>query len=306
MTLAVLPIMARGLIEPRLPEWIEPRWWGTVEELHALASEAEIGWFDMHVKPPMLEAVALAAKLRWLNSAYAGVDFLPLAELDARGCAVTCGSGLTAIAVAEFAVLSMLAVAKNYPAVVRAQDARKWLVQAPGIRELAGSKALVLGAGAIGRKIAAMLRGFEVEVVEVRRRDGDGWRARLGEFEWVVLAVPGTGETRGMIGASEIAAMNPQAVLVNVARADVVDQPALIEALREQRIAAAVLDVTDPEPLRPAHPLWDLPNVHITMHLSGIPTPASIARAADRFLANCARFRAGERLEGQVDPALGY
>jgi phosphoglycerate dehydrogenase-like enzyme len=298
--------MAQGLIGPRLPAWIEPRWWASIDDLHRHAPEAEIGWFDMHVKPPMLAAVALAAKLRWLNSAYAGVDFLPIADLDARGCAVTCGSGLTATSVAEFAVLSMLGVAKNYPAVVRAQDERKWLVQAPGIRELAGSTALVLGAGAIGRKIAAMLRGFEVEVSEVRRRDGDGWRARLGTFDWIVLAVPGTGETRGMIGAAEIAAMNPQAVLVNVARADVVDNTALIAALRDKRIAAAVLDVTDPEPLPPDHPLWDLPNAHLTMHLSGIPTPASIARAADRFLANCVRFRAGERLEAQVDPVLGY
>jgi phosphoglycerate dehydrogenase-like enzyme len=298
--------MLRASLGPRLPEWIEPRWWGSVEELHALAPEAEIGWFDMHVKPPMLQAVALATRLRWLSSAYAGVDFLPLAELDARGCAVTCGSGLTATQVAEFAVLSILAVAKNYPALVRAQDERRWLVQAPGIRELASSKALVLGAGTIGRKVAAMLRGFEVAVSEVRRRDGDAWRAQLGTFEWIVLAVPGTGETRGMIGAAEIAAMKPEAVLVNVARADVVDQAALIEALRENRIAAAVLDVTDPEPLPPDHPLWDVPTAHITMHLSGIPTPASIARAADRFLANCDRFRAGERLEAQVDPVLGY
>jgi phosphoglycerate dehydrogenase-like enzyme len=170
----------------------------------------------------------------------------------------------------------------------------------------------VLGAGEIGQKIARMLRGFEVEVAEVRRtpRPGvlgpDEWRARLSEFDWIVLAVPGTPETRGMVGAAEIAAMKPDAVLVNVARADVIDQPALIEALREGRIAAAALDVTDPEPLPPDHVLWTLSNVHLTMHLSGIPTPASIARATDRFLANCDRFRAGERLEAQIDPGLGY
>jgi phosphoglycerate dehydrogenase-like enzyme len=145
-----------------------------------------------------------------------------------------------------------------------------------------------------------------VAVTEVRRRDGDGWRARLPEFDWIVLAVPGTPETRGMIGAAEIAAMKPEAVLVNVARGDVVDQPALIAALREKRIAAAVLDVTDPEPLPPGHALWSVPNVHLTMHLSGIPTPASIARAADRFLTNCERFRTGARLEAQIDPGLGY
>jgi phosphoglycerate dehydrogenase-like enzyme len=109
-----------------------------------------------------------------------------------------------------------------------------------------------------------------------------------------------------MIGAAELAAMKREAVLVNFARADCLDQDALIEALRDRRIAAAVLDLTDPEPLPPEHPLWSLDNAHITMHLSGIPTPASQQRAAERFLRNCERFRAGELLEAQVDLAKGY
>jgi phosphoglycerate dehydrogenase-like enzyme len=93
---------------------------------------------------------------------------------------------------------------------------------------------------------------------------------------------------------------------VNYARANVVDQAALAEALAQRLIAAAVLDVTDPEPLPPDHPLWALDNAHITMHLSGIPTPASMRRAADRFIENCERFRNGEPLEPQFDPVLGY
>ena len=312
MVSAVLPFRLRSLVEPLLPDWIEARWWGSPEELQALAPEAEIGWFDLHTKPPVLAAVESAANLRWLNSAYAGVDWLPLAELERRGVALTCGSGLTATAVAEFAVLAMLAVAKDYPAVVRAQDRHEWLGEAPGTRELAGSRALILGQGAIGRTIDRMLQGFGVETVPVRRRQEEGalgpdeWQARLGEFDWIVLALPGTAETRGLIGAREIAAMKPDAVLVNYARADVVDQPALIEALREKRIAAAVLDLTDPEPLPPDHPLWSLGNAHITMHLSGIPTEASLRRAAERFARNCERFRIGEPLEAQVDLRLGY
>ena len=105
---------------------------------------------------------------------------------------------------------------------------------------------------------------------------------------------------------AELAAMKPDAVLVNFARADCVDQESLTEALRDRRIAAAVLDLTNPEPLPPDHPLWSLDNAHITMHLSGIPTLASQARAAERFLRNCERFRAGEPLEAQVDLARGY
>jgi phosphoglycerate dehydrogenase-like enzyme len=296
----------RELVAHLLPRWVEARWWTTSEELVALAPTAEIGWFDLHYKPPVLASIASAQGLRWLNTAYAGVNWLPLAELERRGVALTCGRGLTATAVAEFAVMTMLAVAKGYPAVVRAQDRGEWLEHAPGTRELAGSRALILGQGAIGQAIDRMLQGFGVETVTVRRKDGRGWQARLDEFDWIVLALPGTAETRGLIGAAELMAMKREAVLVNFARADIVDQDALTDALRDKHIAAAVLDVTDPEPLPPGHPLWSLDNAHVTMHLSGIPTPASLQRAAERFARNCERFRRGEPLEAQVDLKLGY
>jgi phosphoglycerate dehydrogenase-like enzyme len=296
----------RALLQPLLPEWIEARWWGSAEELVGLAPAAEIGWFDLHFKPPVLASVAAATGLRWLNTAYAGVNWLPLADLDRRGIALTCGRGLTATAVAEFAVMTMLTVAKDYPAVVRAQARGEWLEQAPGTRELAGSTALILGLGAIGLAIDRMLHGFGVETETVRRGSGLGWKARLGEFDWIVLALPGTAETRGLIGAAELAAMKREAVLINFARADIVEEAALIDALRERRIAAAVLDVTDPEPLPPGHPLWSLDNAHLTMHLSGIPTPTSLQRAAERFARNCELFHAGEPLEAQVDLRLGY
>jgi phosphoglycerate dehydrogenase-like enzyme len=100
--------------------------------------------------------------------------------------------------------------------------------------------------------------------------------------------------------------MKPEVVLVNYARADCIDQHALIAALGERRIAAAVLDLTDPEPLPPDHALWALSNAYITMHLAGIPTPASQVRAAERFLRNCERFPTGESLEGEVDLLRGY
>ncbi len=310
--IAVLPGRMRGLVEPSLPKWIEARWWNSPEELVGLAPDAVIGWFDLHTKPPVLAAVEAAKGLRWLNTAYAGVNWLPLADLDRRGVMLTCGRGLTATAVAEFAVMTMLAVAKGYPVLVRAQDRGEWLHDAPGTRELAGSKALILGQGAIGQAIERMLRGFGVETVTVRRQAGEGalgpgdWQARLGEFGWIVLALPGTAETRGLIGAAELAAMKREAVLINFARANIVDEAALIDALREGRIAAAVLDVTEPEPLPSGHPLWSLPNAHLTMHLSGIPTSASLQRAAERFARNCAHFRIGEPLEAQVDLKLGY
>jgi phosphoglycerate dehydrogenase-like enzyme len=305
-TIAVLDARVRATLEGRLPEWIEARWWDGPENLVTLAPDAEIGWFDLHVKAPALAAIAAARGLRWLNSSYAGVDWMPLAELRDRGVALTCGTGLTTGQVAEFALLGMLAVAKDYPAVVRAQDRHEWLQAAPGVRDLAGSRALVLGYGAIGQAIGRALEAFGVEVTGVSRSRPRAWRHQLGGFDWIVLALPGTPETQGTIGAAELMAMKPEAVLVNFARADCVDQGELAAALAERRIAAAVLDLTDPEPLPPGHPLWSLDNAHITMHLSGIPTPASQARAAERFLRNCERFRAGEALEAAVDLTRGY
>jgi phosphoglycerate dehydrogenase-like enzyme len=304
--IAVLPASVRSLLEERLPDWIEARWWDGTEALAALAPQAEIGWFDLHEKPPVLRAVEWAGALRWLNTSYAGVDWLPLAELQSGGVALTCGTGLTSTQVAEFAVMTMLAVAKDYRAVVRAQERREWLDVAPGIRDLAGSRALILGNGAIGQAIGRALAAFGVEVLPVTSGGPQGWRNDLPEFDWIVLALPGTPDTKGIIGAAELAAMKDDAVLVNFARADCVDQDALVAALREGRLAAAVLDLTDPEPLPAEHPLWALSNAHITMHLSGIPTPASQARAAERFLRNCDRFRAGEPLEAGVDLGRGY
>jgi phosphoglycerate dehydrogenase-like enzyme len=122
LTIAVLPARAQALLEERLPGWVDARWWSTPEQLVELAPQAEIGWFDLHVKPPALRAIALAQGLRWLNTSYAGVDWMPLGDLQQRGVALTCGSGLTATQVAEWAVLSLLAVAKGYREVVRAQD----------------------------------------------------------------------------------------------------------------------------------------------------------------------------------------
>jgi phosphoglycerate dehydrogenase-like enzyme len=190
--------------------------------------------------------------------------------------------------------------------VVRAQDRHEWLTAPPGARDLAGSRALILGHGAIGQAIERALEALGVEVCAVSSHRPRNWRSQIGTFDWIVLAVPGTSETRGMIGVAELTAMKRDAVLVNFARADCIDQDALAEALRERRIAAAILDLTDPEPLPPDHPLWSLDNAHVTMHLSGIPTAASQARAAERFLRNCERFRLGQPLEAQVDLTRGY
>lgn len=312
MTIAAISGLIRPLLEPRLPKHLDVRWFMTAEQAKEAVADAEIGWFDMNDQQAMAETLRAAKKLKWLNSIYAGLDFLPMDVLIERGITVTNGAGINAITIAEYVVMGMLNIAKGYREVMRAQDACEWLFDSPGKRELAGSKALLLGYGAIGRLIEPRLAAFGVDVSVVRRSGGEGtlrpdeWRARLGEFDWVILAVPATPETDGMIGAAEFAAMKSDAVIVNIARGSVIDQPALVEALQAKAIGAAFLDVTTPEPLPGDHPLWALPNAHITMHLSGRAQDKMFVRSADRFLENLEKYERGEPLAPIFDPRLGY
>lgn len=312
MTIAVLPAAARGLLEARLHADIEARWFTTPAEALELARDAEIGWLDMSEASDIVAALVGAERLKWLNSIYAGIDWMPLDMLRERGVAVTNGAGINAITIAEYVVMGMLTVAKGYREVVRAQDRHEWLQTAPGKVELAGARALILGGGAIGSLIATRLAAFDVAVTTVRRTPGVGeigpadWRAQIGEFDWIILAVPATSETEHMIGAAELAAMKPEAVLINIARGSVIDQDALVAALQGKQIAGAFLDVTTPEPLPADDPLWSLPNAHVTMHLSGQSQTKMFVRAAERFLDNLGRWQRGEMLEHQVDLTRGY
>ena len=312
MTKAALSAMIRPLVEPRLPEWIEPLWFTSKEQALDFAPQAEIGWFDLNEKEPMIEIARAATNLKWLNSIYAGLDFMPLDILKERGVVVTNGVGINAITIAEYVVMLMLSHAKGYRDVVRAQDRHEWLRDSPGKRELSGERVVLLGMGAIGSLIKTRLEAFDMTVVPVRRSGADGalrpgeWRQKLGEFDWVVLAVPSTPETKHMIGALELAAMRPNGVLVNIARGDVVDQEALVSALREEKIEAALLDVTDPEPLPQDHPLWELGNAQVTMHLSGRAQTKMFQRSADRFIENLERWHKGDPVQPQLDLELGY
>jgi phosphoglycerate dehydrogenase-like enzyme len=312
--IVVLPALARALLEPHLPADLETRWFASAEDAYAMAPGAEVGWLDMQVPRNTGRAIELGESLKLVTTIYAGTDSFPLQAMKARGTRLTNGTGINTNAVAEYAVMGMLALAKNYAEVVRAADRHEWLLDAPGKVELQDSKALIIGYGAIGRRIGEILRGFGVQVTGVRRSPAgepdmlgpDQWRARLGEFDWVIVAAPSTAETAHLIGAAELAAMKPSAYLVNIARGTLIDQDALIEVLEAGRIAGAHLDVTDPEPLPPDDPLWDAPNAVITMHLSGRAQTRMFQRAAALFLDNLARYRSGEALINEVDLDLGY
>ena len=312
MTVTVLNTVLKPLLEAHLPSWVDAHWYADKDEAFTLAPQAEIGWFDMYSKEDMAETITRAVGLRWLNSIYAGVESFPLNLLEQRGVMLTNGAGINAVPIAEYVLMLMLAQCKGYRDVVRAQDRREWLRDSPGKRELYGSQVLILGYGAIGHEVAARLAAFGAQVTKVRRTTGPDtlnpkqWRGELGRFDWIVIGVPATPETRHMIGAAELAAMKSNAVLVNVARGSVIDQDALVAALGAGQIGGALLDVTTPEPLPGDHPLWALDNAQITMHLSGNAQTLMFARAAERFLANLERYHAGEPLTPQVDYAAGY
>jgi phosphoglycerate dehydrogenase-like enzyme len=310
---AVLPALARPLLEPALPADLDVAWFRTPDDAAAMIADADIAWIDMSPVTHIAAAIRGAGpQLKWVSTLYAGLDAFPLDDLRRRGAIVTNGAGINAIAVAEYAVMGVLVGAKRFDTVLRAHDRHEWLADAPGKIELFESRALIVGYGAIGRLIGERLAAFGVAVTGVTRsaRDGtiapDAWRARLGEFDWVILAAPSTDATRAMIGADELAAMKRSAWLINIARGDMIDDAALIAALTDGTIAGAFLDPTTPEPLPADHPLWDAPNAIITMHLSGRAQTKMFQRTAALFLRNLTAFRAGAAMENVADLDAGY
>lgn len=310
---AVLPAAARPLLEAQLPADVEPAWFTSPDEAKAMIADADIAWVDMQPTRHVADAIRAAGPtLKWVSTLYAGLDAFPLDVLRDRGVVLTNGVGINAIAVAEYAVMGVLVAAKRFDTVLRAHDRQEWLRDAPGKVELAETRALVVGYGAIGRLIGERLEAFGVEVTGVTRtpRDGtigpDQWRERLGAFDWVILAAPSTADTKAMIGADELAAMKPSAWLINIARGDMIDEDALVSALENGGIAGAFLDPTDPEPLPADHRLWRAPNCLITMHLSGRSQTKMFQRAAKLFLENLSAFRSGKPMTNVADLQAGY
>ena len=309
---ALFPATARPLLEPHLPAGLDVSWFANHEEANALVGEAEIAWVDQMRPQWTADTVARGVKLKWLSTIYAGIDSFPIADLKARGTILTNGAGINAIAVAEYAVMGVLAAAKRFDEVVRIADRREWPADSPGKIELFETSALIVGMGTIGRMIADRLAAFGVTVTGVTRSGRedtltpDAWQAKLGLFDWVILAAPSTDATKAMIGADELAAMKPTAWLINIARGDMVDQDALIAALSAKRIAGAFLDTVHPEPLPADDPLWTMPNVIHSMHLSGRSQTKMYQRAGMLFLENLRAFLSGGPMKNVADLDAGY
>jgi len=243
----------------------------------------------------------------------AGADWLlRYPEVRNRGFILTNASGVHAIQITEHILSLLLAFARRIHHAVQAQACHEWLrLTNQDVFELWGKTILLIGVGAIGARTAQVARALGMRVLGIRRDPVDAMYAPqqllqvLPEADFVVLTVPLTDETRGMIGEPELEAIKPTAYVVNIGRGGTIRQDALIRALREGRIAGAGLDVFDPEPLPAESPLWDMENVIVTAHYAGL-TPHYEQRALDIFVDNLERYVTGRPLRNVVDKELGY
>lgn len=253
--------------------------------------------------PAYLRTALKAPDLQWLHTFSAGVDSPVFQSLMTRGVTVTNSSGASATPIAQTVMMYLLALSRNLPGWFRAQSDHRW--DQRRIRDLEGMKLGIVGMGPIGCEVARLAQAFGMEPIGLRRtvtgtEPCPTWTLdRLTELaasvEALVLAIPLSDSTRGLIDAQVLGAMQSGSLFINVARGEVVDEPALIEALRHGPLAAAALDVFATEPLPADSPLWDMDNVIITPHSSGA-TASSDARAVEVFLANLAHLAAGEPL----------
>jgi phosphoglycerate dehydrogenase-like enzyme len=261
------------------------------------------------------DAMLQAPSLRWVHVHSAGADRQVFVDLRARGVAVTTSSGSNAAVVAHSAVAGVLALARRFPQLWAAQRERRWapLIGSGLPRDLSGQHAVVVGWGPIGQEIARLLQAFGLHVTAVRRSAEPAAQGvptlayedlpgALPQADWIVLACPLGPRTRGLLCARAIAALPATAHVVNVARGEVIDEPALVEALRGHRIAGAFLDVFAHEPLPAESPLWSLPNVIVTPHSAGF-SDGNAARVDAMFLDNLRRWRAGTPLHNEVRAA---
>lgn len=257
-----------------------------------------------------------APQLGWYHVGGAGVEDTLTPDLIASDVIVTNNSGVSAPNMAEHLLGLMLAFARDFPALMRAQERHEWLREVR-VFELGGQTLGVVGLGEIGQELAWRAAALEMRVVGLRRHPGapppgvdhvygpDALDDLLAASDHVAVTLPLTARTRGLIGAPELAAMKPSAYIYNVGRGPIIDQEALIAALRDSWIAGAGLDVTDPEPLPADSPLWDLPNVILTDHTSG-RTARRWERGLPIVLENIGRYRRGEPLRNVVDKREGY
>ena len=273
---------------------------------HAVA-EADILVCQMTFPGQLL---AEAPRMRWVQALSAGVEkLLPWLPEGVRLSRLTGSFGPR---MAEYTAAYLLAITQRVPAVLANQRAKRWEPLTVDVAH--GKTAGIAGLGSIGAAHVRLLAALGLETIgfsqrppalpELRRWYGrDEWHAFLRAADFVVLCLPLTAETRHVVDATALAAMRFDAWLINTARGGLVDEAALVAALRAGRLGGAVLDVFETEPLPPESPLWGLPNVIVTPHHSG---PTTLDEAVAIVVENLPRFQAGQPLRNEVDPGRGY
>ncbi|WP_437791846.1 NAD(P)-dependent oxidoreductase [Sorangium sp. So ce693] len=313
----VLPAeAARSLSEGVAPHALELAAARSAKNLAVVAPDPLVLGAEVVFGQPHPDDVCAAPRLRWVHlstAGYARYDVAAVrAALAARGAALTTSSGVYADPCAEHALAFLLSASRRLPECLENQlGPRGWPDASVRSRSalLRGRRVLLLGFGAIGRRLAELLAPFDVDlrVLRARPRGGETFRVvvreELGDaFAWadhVVSSLPEAEGTRRLVSAALLGRMRPDAWFYNVGRGITVDQAALLEALEARRIAGAYIDVTDPEPLPPEHPLWRAPGCTITPHTAGGRREEPMAQV-EHFLANLRRFERGEPLVDRV------
>ena len=265
----------------------------------------------------LVAALRKAPGLRWIHARSAGLDRVLVPEVVAHPAVLTNGRGAFSPALAEFVLAALLFFAKDLRRLLAQQEAGAW--KPFDSERLSGRAVGIVGYGDIGRAVASRLRPLGARILALRGRPElaagdplveevlppDRLLELVARSDDVVVALPLTPGTRGFVGRDAIAAMKRTAVLVNVGRGEVVDERALVDALEEQRIRGAALDVFETEPLPARSPLWRLPNVLLSPHCAD-HVPGWVDEAMRVFLRQLDRFRSGEPLPDVVDKARGY
>ena len=269
----------------------------------------------------LAEVVNGLPQLRWVHATSAGageqVRKAGLSPEALKRVVITTSSGVHAVPLAEFAILGLLAMAKELPRLIEDQRARAWPEVRRPVRELSGQTLFLLGLGEIGCEVARLGKALGMRTVGFRRTEGPPpeWvdevhgPQRLAELadqaDAMVVSLPMTEQTAGLVDRAIIERLPASCIFVNIGRGGVVDEPALIDALRDRRIAGAVLDVFATEPLPADSPLWTLPNVLVTPHAAALSAREN-ERIAELFADNLRRYLDGRPLRNVVEPGLYY
>jgi phosphoglycerate dehydrogenase-like enzyme len=295
---------------------------GAAPSAEALAAihDAEV-YFGFGISRPLYAA---ARRLRWVHSAAAGVGGLLFPEMRESDVLVTNSAGVHAVPIAEYVVGGVLYLLRQFDVAVAQQRIRRWDKQPfvgseSRVRELGDARALIVGAGGIGRAVAERLTALGARCTGIRRHPERGTPAGfaavagpaeldalLPSHDLLVIAAPATTETRELVTVSRLDRLPSGTIVVNVARGSLVDEVALAERVASGRLRGAVLDVFREEPLPPESPLWTLPSVLMTPHVSAVSPHGFWRRELALFIDNWHRYVAGQPLRNVVDKHAGY